>query len=91
MRGPDHKRAAAAADADADVGRKVSAFLDYSDRPETMRKRCAWMRGFWLAGFFCTTFLRRATAILLQQKNFGPNVVYYFIMSYVIFAAAALL
>ena len=37
---------------------------------------------WWYRAFVCTTFVRRATAILLQHSNSGPNVEYYFFIPF---------
>ena len=60
-------------------------FLDCSNRCKTYAKRRVSMSSFWwYRAFVCTTFVRRATAILLQHSNSGPNVVYDLLTSVVV-------
>ena len=62
---------------------KFRIFLCCRYSPGTYLERCASKFGVVSAqGGLCTTSERRVMKVLLEQQNFGPNVVYYFLHNY---------
>ena len=66
-----------------DAKPKFRIFLYCRYSPGTYLERCASKFGVVSAqGGLCTTSERRVMKVLLEQQNFGPNVVYYFLHNY---------